>query len=96
MTWELFASIFFSIVLLLFLVLRLRLNAFLALLVASIGFGLTAGLPIGTLVLPDTLMLPKDLNAGIYCNNELSWIQATSKYQLANQQLATGYGLLTQ
>lgn len=50
MTWELFASIFFSIVLLLFLVLRLRLNAFLALLVASIGFGLTAGLPLAEII----------------------------------------------
>ncbi|MEO0723016.1 MAG: gluconate:H+ symporter [Bacteroidota bacterium] len=46
MTWPLFAGIFFSIALLLFLVLRLKLNAFLALLVASIGFGFSVGLPL--------------------------------------------------
>ncbi len=50
MTWQLFASIFFSISLLLFLVLRLRLNAFLALLVASIGFGISAGLPLPEII----------------------------------------------
>lgn len=50
MTIQLFASIFFSIALLLFLVLRLRLNAFLALLVASIGFGLSAGLPLAEII----------------------------------------------
>ena len=45
MTEQLFSAIFFSIALLLLLVLRFRLNAFLALLIASIGFGLSAGIP---------------------------------------------------
>lgn len=44
MTAQLIAAVFFSIALLLFLVLRLRLNAFLALLIASMGFGLAAGM----------------------------------------------------
>lgn len=44
MTGQLLLAVFFSIALLLFLVLRLRLNAFLALLIASIGFGLVAGM----------------------------------------------------
>lgn len=50
MTWQLFLSVFFSIGLLLFLVLRFRLNAFLALLIASIGFGLTAGMPLSEII----------------------------------------------
>ncbi|WP_020535090.1 GntP family permease [Lewinella cohaerens] len=45
MTAQLFIAIFFSIALLLLLVLQFRLNAFLALLIASIGFGLSAGIP---------------------------------------------------
>ncbi|WP_367387845.1 GntP family permease [Lewinella sp. LCG006] len=45
MTSQLFLAIFSSIALLLLLVLFFRLNAFLALLIASIGFGLAAGVP---------------------------------------------------
>lgn len=50
MSGLIFSAIFLSIALLLFLVLYLRLNAFLALLIASIGFGLMARMPLADII----------------------------------------------